>query len=100
MSETPVVNVIYRLLCAAILLFILCGGYVGWIVWNFDRPPFDLTLLERLEPGISKTEVQQILGSPGEDYGSEWAYWRAGSWPTVYVYFDELGHFTKSEYDY
>ena len=67
----------------------------------FDSPPFALERLDRLSPGMTKAEVEGILGPPGEAYGQrEWAYSRPYSWPMVKVYFDDEGHFVRSEYDY
>lgn len=100
MSAKPANSLSYRLLCGAGVLLIVCCGFFGWVVWNFNEPPFDLSLLERLEPGMSKVEVQQILGSPRDDDGGSWAYSRAWQWPIVYVNFDDDGRFTNSAYDY
>jgi hypothetical protein len=72
----------------------------GWLMWNFNRPPFDLARLQQLRPGMSQPEVRQILGAPKSDYGDHWAYSRFMAWPIVYVRFDENKRFTKSDYDY
>jgi hypothetical protein len=90
--QTPV-RVIGTLLLAGAL-----GGC--WVIWNFNRPPFDLTRLQQLRPGMSRAEVRHVLGSPKSDYGDHWAYSRFMAWPVVYVRFDEGGRFTRSDYDY
>lgn len=72
----------------------------GWLIWNVNRPPFDLGRLQQLRPGMSQAEVREILGAPQSDYGDNWAYSRFLAWPIVYVRFDESRRFTESEYDY
>ncbi len=87
---------------AKILGVLLVLGLLGFglLIWNFNRPPFDLARLQQLRPGMSQAEVRGILGAPKSDYGDHWAYSRFMAWPIVYVRFDQSGQFTKSEYDY
>ncbi len=81
-------------------LLILLGGFIALPFWNFNRPPFNLGLLERLNPGMSKQMVRDILGSPNSESFENWSYSRPKSWPIVYIYFDDEGRFSESEYDY
>ena len=80
------------------MLLVVVG--FAWLMWNFNRPPFDLARLKELQPGMSQHEVRQILGAPKSEFGGTWAYSRFMAWPIVYVRFDESGRFTESEYDY
>jgi hypothetical protein len=82
---------------------------IGSLIWQFNRPPFSLSLLEQLHRGMSTNEVQRVLGSPASswmrtnDIGqvyAEWAYSREWSWPIVYVYFTPEGQFNRHEYDH
>ena len=70
------------------------------LIWNVNRPPFDLVRLQQLQPGMSRIEVRRILGAPKSDFGDHWAYSRIMAWPIVYVRFDEDGCFRMSDYDY
>ena len=81
---------------------------MGLLVWQFERPPFALSRLERLRPSMTTNEVRQILGTPTsawlrtDEAGqlcSEWAYSRSMSWPIVYVYFKPDGTFQSHRYD-
>jgi len=81
---------------------------VGLFVWQFERPPFALSRLDRLHSGMSTNDVKSVLGTPtsfwvrtnnsGQAY-SEWAYSRSMSWPIVYVYFKPDGTFESHRYD-
>jgi hypothetical protein len=70
------------------------------LIWNFERPPIDLALLERLRAGMSRGEVEAVLGAPTKRFGDrEWLYSRRGAWPIVRVWFDAGGGFVRSVYD-
>jgi hypothetical protein len=73
-----------------------------WVITQFNRPPFDLVLLERLHLGMPASEVQQILGAPEAVFPEEreWAYSHPQAWPIVYVYFDEQWCFQRHRYDH
>jgi hypothetical protein len=58
------VEKVLKILGVLLLLAIL--GF-GWLLWNFNRPPFDLARLQQLRPGMSQTEVRGILGVPKSD---------------------------------
>ena len=82
-------------------VLVLCGILVfAWGMWQVNRPPFNLTLLERLAPGMTPEEVRAVLGSPTGTHEREWAYSRPLAWPIVYIYFDDSGRYKSSEYDY
>jgi hypothetical protein len=94
----------------ACMVVALCWGLIGvGMAWQFNRPPFSLDLLERLDGTMTTEDVRKVLGAPGStwveknaeerDYET-WAYSRRGSWPIVYIYFTPDGKFSKSEYDY
>lgn len=84
------------LVVGAVLMWAIA---TAWLVWTFQRPPVDLQLLERLQPGMSAHEVHQILGAPRSKHDAHWVYSRSLSWPIVYVYFDEQQRFRRSRYD-
>src|SRR4051812_32378749 len=72
----------------------------GGLMWNFNRPPFDLAKLRDLRPGMSQHEVERLLGKPNGTDKSSWHYSRPLAWPIVHVYFDAVGRFKESDYDY
>jgi hypothetical protein len=103
-------NAIFRWVLAVlgILALPLCI-YFGPILWNFNRPPFPLSRLESLRPGMTTNEVKAILELPNDTYVLtnetaqpfvHWAYRRAGSWPIVYVHFHPDGTLDRHVYDY
>jgi hypothetical protein len=83
-------------------------GWCGFVMWQFERPPFSLSRLEQLRPTMTTNEVRQILGTPSDEWSrtndtgqvySEWAYSRPSSWSIVYVYFRPDGTFERHVYD-
>jgi hypothetical protein len=86
----------------------VAGLGVGFLVWQFEQPPFPLTRLKRLHAGMTTNDVRQVLGAPTsseirtDDSGrpcTEWAYSQSMSWPIVYVYFKPEGTFESHRYD-
>lgn len=77
-------------------------GLIALIIWHFNRPPFPLKRLDKLHPGMTKAEIETLLGTPrSEEYSQDtWSYTRSGSWPVVYISFDKSGRFVEAEYDY
>ncbi len=68
-------------------------------LFQFNRQPFDLSLLKSLQPGMTKSEVVKILGSPRSEFGSSWHYARVGAWPILHVYFDTQDRLVSFESD-
>jgi len=71
----------------------------AFVCWNFNQPPRAYYLADSLQEGMSKQEVQQILGTPHSDFGNSFAYGRFMAWGIFYVYFDEDGKLTEHYYD-
>lgn len=89
-----VARTVALLLALGVLAFAL-------VAWNFDQPPFDLALLAKLQPGMTREEVADVLGSRGAPIGeTEWVYARFGAWPLVHVHFDDAGRFVRAVYDH
>ena len=84
------------------LLVVLTAVVIGYGVVMFNAPPFPLSRLEQLEPGISRSAVKKVLGKPLSTYsdgkGQTWTYSRG--WPIVYVYFDQDRKMTHTVYDH
>jgi hypothetical protein len=60
------------------LLVVLVLG-VGLLMWQFNRPPFDLARLQRLQKGMAQEQVREILGEPRGTNMKSWHYSRAMS---------------------
>ena len=99
-------SIILRILGALVVVAILG---IGFLVWEFNGPPFPLSQLQQLHAEMSTNDVQKIFGSPSSawtrtnDSGQaypEWAYSRHMSWPTVYIYFTPDGRFGSHRYDH
>jgi hypothetical protein len=93
---------IRRVLIGIAVLLMLPIIAMGYAMLMFNAPPFPLSQLERLKPGMSQLAVENVLGKPHSIYsnGRTWACNRIGSWPIVYVYYDEHGKMTETVYDY
>jgi hypothetical protein len=81
---------------------------IGFVTWQIERPPIELSGLEQLHGGMTTNDVRRLLGAPSSawtrtnDSGQaspEWAYSRRMSWPIVYVYFKPDGTFASHRYD-
>lgn len=83
----------------AALIIVLVVGFTS-LVWQFNRPPFDLEKLQWLKVGMSQQQVREVLGTPRSDSGESWAYSRFMAWPTVKVRFDESRRLKDWDYDY
>src|SRR5262245_48264266 len=97
--------VLLRALSVLAVAVILGAAAVGLLIWQSDRPPFDLAKLQQLQRGMSQQQVQQVLGEPQSSEagvtsvdGTSWAYSRWMAWPTVYVDFDASGRLERYEY--
>jgi hypothetical protein len=100
----------YKLHTLLLLLAMLLPlVWIGYLMWQFDRPHFPLSRLQQLHGGMNTNDVQRVLGSPSSvrtrtnnsgQVCSEWAYSRRISWPIVYVYFTPDGRFEGHRYDH
>jgi hypothetical protein len=72
---------------------------IALVMWRFDRPPFDLSKLDQLNPGMSPDAVRQVLGEPSSKHERCWEYSGWLSWPIVYIEFDESGALKSHRYD-
>jgi len=89
-----------RLLAIPGCLMVVCVVLVLALASRFDKPPFDLARLNDLRTGMTVEQVRDVLGSPSSTYDQSWAYSGWMSWPVVYIYFDESGHFSSHRYDH
>lgn len=76
---------------------------VGFSFWVMNAPAVPLSKLARLHPGMSKADVQHLLGKPNSqvthDDGSElWTYTRM-TWAILYIQFNEQGELTSFDHD-
>ena len=68
------------------LLFFCCSGLL------FPYVPIDLSLERKIKPGMTKTEVEAILGPPSVRSGDVWLYYVREKWAeTFLVDFDKQG---------
>jgi hypothetical protein len=98
-------HVVFGTLVSAVLSFLAC---IGFAMWQFNRPPFHLSNLERLHSGMTTNDVRKLLGAPRHAYihtnetgqpFTTWSYSRRGSWSIVYIYFHSDGTFERHVYD-
>ena len=89
-------------------IMVLAAIGIVFINWQFERPPFPISRLERLHEGMTTNDVMKVLGEPtstrkhtnafGQPY-LEWSYSRRMSWPVVAVYFKPDGTYGNYIYD-
>jgi len=96
---------VFALSCGILCIYACIGtsvliGIVAFAVWNVDQPPKAYHLADSLQEGMSKQEVQQILGAPNKDYEHQFAYTRFMAWGIFYVNFDEDGKLKNYDYDH
>ena len=85
---------------AVLPVVVLLAAGIGALVWQFNRPPFDLARLQRLRQGMTQAQVRDVLGKPGTTDATSWHYSRPMAWPIVHVNFDAEGRLASYEYDY
>ena len=90
-------------------LIVVAVSMMGLIMWQFNRPPFELSRLTMLQPDMRTNEVEQVLGSPtrviigtntGTQMTTKWVYQRLGGGQIVYLHFHRDGTFDRHEYDH
>ena len=88
-------------LCIVLIPVVLWGLLLCAVHVFFDTPPFPLETLEKVVPGMSSSEVEQMLGTPRDVWsdGSVWEYSKCYAWPVVRIWYDEDGHVIRAEYD-
>ena len=90
------------ILIAAVLI-LLAGVFVGLILltlYRMDRPPVPREAFERLNAGMSQSEVVETLGEPSAVWNNgTWVYVKEGSWVSVYLWFDEEEKLDRFDWD-
>jgi len=98
--------IILSTILSIILIIVLVFGF---LLWNFNRWPFDLKKLDSFNEKTTTEEVQKTLGKPKSIYYKksdegekieEWIYSAPGAWPIVYIRFTHYGTYIDHETDY
>lgn len=92
-----IITWLLRILGAGVVLVVV--GF-AFMLFQFNRPPFDLALLDRLRVGMTQDQVRSILGKAQLEEDGSWHYHRMMAWPIVHVYFDTDDKFKSCSYDY
>ncbi len=73
----------------------------GFFIWRFEKNPVSENQTELLKVGMSKAEVELLLGPPAKvsNNQDEWTYSQPMSWPIFYVSFDMNGRLVSWELD-
>lgn len=79
-------------------LGLLAGLFVGWCAYYMEALPVSARSLAQVRPGMTPSQVQEILGPPTSRFECVWKYhW--GTWTSVDVYFDAHGQVRNVEVD-
>lgn len=83
----------------AVLSFMVLGAiaFLGFAAWSCNSPAVPLDDLNRIQVGMTKAQVQEILGEPKEEIaspdtpGSQWWYKNRFKWYALRIDFTEDG---------
>ena len=96
-------NETFRIFATSSIVLCICISMLmamfALAVWNFNQPPRAYYLADSLQKGMSKQEVQKILGSPNNNHGDTYAYNRPFAWGIYYVIFDGEEKLIEHYYD-
>jgi hypothetical protein len=102
-------KIIITILCSLLGVILSIALVFGFLLWNFNRWPFDLKKLDSFNEKTTTQEVQKTLGKPKSIYYKkndegekieEWIYSASGAWPIVYIRFSHDGTYIDHETDY
>jgi outer membrane protein assembly factor BamE (lipoprotein component of BamABCDE complex) len=88
------------------LIRILVSVLLACILWCLylyvfsSRSPVSPGLLESLNSTMTKSEVENLLGSPSSRQENMWVYRDDSLWAGVQIYFTNDGRFQSYEIDY
>ena len=83
---------------------ILGAGWIGYNVWDTERPPVSEQKLAQLTTTMDTNAVRRLLGNPSRcetftnelgDGSFDWEYSRPSGWKFVNIEFGPDGHFRK-----
>ncbi|GEP43899.1 outer membrane protein assembly factor BamE domain-containing protein [Brevifollis gellanilyticus] len=63
------------------------------------QPPFPLAKLEAVKPGMSQSQVRELLGEPSDATSKQWTYQRVLAFGYVNVLFDANGLVRHGHYE-
>jgi hypothetical protein len=87
------------------VIFLIAVGLVSFAAWSCNSPAVDLGALNRLQAGMTKGQVQEILGEPDEEVstsstpGSQWWYKHPFKWYALRIDFTEDGTLLRYIHD-
>jgi outer membrane protein assembly factor BamE (lipoprotein component of BamABCDE complex) len=99
-SNETMKKILIRML-AAIGTVAICG--IAFIAWAMFAPPVPTSRFEKIELGMTKEQVRDILGEPlnasKADDGSEWWVYARMTWSLLDVKFSPEGKLIECEVD-
>ena len=99
-----------RVVSLAVIALLAAGAYTGIRAF---QPPLSLAKLESVKPGMSPSQVREILGTPTREYpsqsyevkgvnyqtGAQWTYQRFLTFGCFNVLFDTNGTVAYGHYE-
>ena len=79
-------------------------GWIGYEIWDFERPALSLRQLGSLHPGMDTNAVARLLGRPTTcetftneqgQTSTERCYSRTSGWKFTAIFFGPDGHFDR-----
>lgn len=86
------------------MLVVLIIILIGVDIYQFNAPPKQLRWVNQLQVGMTKKQVEQIIGRPGGQsypYHTVWTYAAPGSWSHLKIFFNATNNlYVGYEFDY
>jgi hypothetical protein len=61
-----------RVLWSLAVLVLAAGGFFGMVLWLGDEGPVSLSGFQRLRPGMTRAQVQSLMGGAGSCNNFDW----------------------------
>ncbi|MCI0641726.1 MAG: outer membrane protein assembly factor BamE [Gemmataceae bacterium] len=61
-----------RVLLLLALLVVVAGGFFGMVLWLGDEGPISLSGFRRIRPGMTRGEVETLMGGAGSSNNFDW----------------------------
>ena len=88
-------KMIKTVIASLAIILLIAIAIISFGAWSFNSPAVDLGALNRIQVGMTKLQVQEILGEPDEETpahnypGSNWWYRKRFKWYALRIDFDE-----------
>ena len=96
---------IKAIIIALTIVILAITAFISLFAWSCNSPAVPLEKLNQLQVGMTKTQVQAVLGNPDEETstsdfpGSHWWYKKPYKWYALRIDFTEDGKVIRYIHD-